>query len=292
MVLKKERKMPVKRFLAPFCILALAVIACGVTVDLGTSPSGTSAHQLTGVDQVSTMVEQTLQALTQEALSATPANTPTPDGTATPVNTPLPPTLSVSLATNCYAGPSTHYGFVITIYPGTTVAVVGKDTADNYWVIDVPGYPGTVCWLSGQYANLSGDTADLSAPATTMILYALSAPDHLRISCNRPTQPRPAWTPFPTPGAGTPWPHHPGNGWQGGNGWHGSGGSVVFSWRNTDPDQTGLRVYRDGYRVATLGGGATSYSDGWHGGGGTYGVQAFNSTEISSIETISTGNCR
>jgi len=278
--------MIVRKLLALFGVLALVTLACGFTVDLGGSSSGTPTPTLSDPDQVSTMVVQTLDALTQEALLATPADTSMPIATETPVNTPLPPTLSVGIATNCYAGPSTHYGFVITIYPGTTVTVVGKDIADNYWVIDVPGYPGTVCWLSGQYASVSGDTVDLSAPATTVILYALSSPDDLRISCSRPS--RPAWTPFPTSGPGTPWPHHSGN-WQGGHGWQGGGGSVVFRWRNTDPDQTGIWVYRDGYRVATLGGGATSYSGGW---GGTYGVQAFNSTAKSGIETISTGDCR
>jgi hypothetical protein len=273
----------VRKLLALFGVLALVTLACGFTVDLGTSSSGTSTPTPSGPNQVSTMVAQTLQAFTQEALLATPAETATPIATAAIANTALPTTLSVSVATNCYAGPSTHYGFVITIYPGTTVTVVGKDIADNYWIIDVPGYPGTVCWLSGQYASLSGDTTDLSAPATTTILYALSAPDDLRISCHRPA-------PQPTPGPGTPWPHHY---W--GGGWQGGGGSVVFRWRNTDPDQTNVLVYRDGYRVATLGGGATSYSDGggWDGRwGAAYGVQAINSYAVSSIETIDTGNCR
>jgi len=277
--------MTVRKLLALFGIFALITLACGFTVDLGGFSSGTSTPTPSGPNQVSTMVAQTLQAFTQEALLATPAETATPPATEAIPNTALPATLSVSVATDCYAGPSTHYGFVITIYPGTTVTVVGKDTADNYWIIDVPGYPGTVCWLSGQYASVSGDTADLSAPATTTILYALSSPDNLRISCSRPPMP----TPFPTPGPGTPWPHHSWNGWQGG------GGSVVFRWRNTDPDQTNVLVYRDGYRVATLGGGATSYSDGggWNWRGGvTYGVQAINSYAVSSIETISTGDCR
>jgi hypothetical protein len=272
--------MAVKKLLALFCILALAMLACGVTVDLGTSSrTSTPTSSLSSSDQVSTSVAQTLQALTQEAFLATPANTSTPTPTATITNTPMPPTLSVSVATDCYAGPSTHYGFVITIYPGTTVTVKGKDPGDNYWIIDVPGYPGTLCWLSGQYASVSGDTTDLSVPATTTILYALSEPDHLHISCYRPAPP-------PTPGPGTPWPHH----------WGSGGGRVVFSWRNTEPTQTNVRVYRDGYRIATLGGGATSYTDddfgswGWH-GGMTYGVQAVNSYAVSSIETIDTGNC-
>ncbi|HUH96787.1 MAG TPA: hypothetical protein VLZ89_05475 [Anaerolineales bacterium] len=275
----------IEKLLALFCILASVTLACSFTVDLGSSPASTPTHPVTGMDQVSTMVAQTLQALTQEALAATPANTSTPTATATPTNTPLPPSLSVSVATNCYAGPSTHYGFVITIYPGTTVTVVGKDPADNYWIIDVPGYPGTLCWLSGQYAAVNGDTIDLSVPATTVIVaYTLSEPTNLRVSCTRNNWPTPTGTPP----------------WHGGGRWGGGQETAVLRWRNTDPDQTGVRVYRDGHRIATLGRGATSYTDsfsgwgwGWHWDDGvTYGVQAFNSYEVSSIVSVDAGNCR
>jgi hypothetical protein len=157
--------MRVNKLLALFCIGAMAMVACSVTVDLGASPSSTSTQQNTEVNQVPTMIAQTMQALTQTALFDSPANTSTPTATATASGTSMPLTLSVSVATNCYTGPNTNYGTVITIYPGTTVTVVGKDTADNYWVIDVPGYPGTTCWLSGRYASLSGDISDLPAPA-------------------------------------------------------------------------------------------------------------------------------
>ena len=65
--------MTVKKLLALFCILALAMLACGVTVDLGTSSSNsTPTSSPSGSGQVSTMVAQTLQALTQEALLTTP----------------------------------------------------------------------------------------------------------------------------------------------------------------------------------------------------------------------------
>ena len=176
--------MPTKRLLAVFCIFALVTLACGITVDLGTSSSNASTPTSSGVNQVSTMVAQTLQALTQEALSLPrpilPHCSPHP---LRPI-LPLPPILSVSVATNCYAGPSTHYGFVITIYPGMTVAVIGKDMADNYWIIDVPNYPGTICWLSGQYASVDGNTNNLSAPATPAVsIYTLNEPTNLRISC-------------------------------------------------------------------------------------------------------------
>ena len=158
--------MRLNKLLALFCIGAMAMVACSVTVDLGTSPASTPTQQDPAVNQVPTMIAQTMQALTQTALFDSPANTSTPTATATASGTPMPSTLSVSVATNCYTGPNTYYGLVTTIYPGTTVTVFGKDTADNYWIIDVPGYPGTTCWLSGRYASLSGDISDLPAPAT------------------------------------------------------------------------------------------------------------------------------
>jgi len=278
--------MTVKKLLTLFCILALVTLACSFTVDLGASPSSTPTNQLTGMDQVSTMVAQTLQAFTQEALLATPANTATPTITPTPTqtNTPIPSTLSVSVATDCYAGPSTHYGFVITIYPGMTVTVIGKDSTDNYWIIDVPNYPGTLCWLSGQYASVTGDTNALPAPATPVIsIYTLDEPTNLRVSCTRHNWPTPTGTPT----------------WHNGHGWQGGDATVVLHWRNTDSSQTGVRIYKDGYRVTTLGGGATSFTDnfsgwgwGWNWGDGTtYGVQAVNSYAVSSIVTIDTSNC-
>jgi hypothetical protein len=270
---------PSQKFLS-FCILALTMLACSLTVDFGGLPSSAPpTPTLSGMDQVSTMVAQTLQALTQQARPAIPTETSTPTLTLTPTNTPMPPTLSVSAATNCYAGPSASYGFVITIYPGVTVTVIGKDTADNYWVINVPNYPGTVCWLSGQYASVSGDTSDLPAPATPMISnYTLSEPANLRVSCTSQTI---SSTPTPWWGSSVQW-------------------TVVLRWRNTDPDQTGVRIYRNGHRIATLGPHSTSYTDvvgGWGWGwdwrddGITYGVQAFNSNEVSSIVTISVYHC-
>lgn len=268
---------PLKKIFLLFGI-ALIGLACSVTVDLGApSSNATQTPTLTGIQQVSTMVAGTLEVFTQEALSATPANTPTPSLTPTPTNTPLPPTLSVSVATNCYAGPSAYYGLVITIRPGITVTVEGEDAADNYWIIDVPNYPGTVCWLSGQYASVSGDTSNLPAPATPAASnYTLSEPRNLRVSCSS------------TALSSTP---DPDDYWWGNNA---SQWTVVFRWTNTDNDQTGVRVYRNGRQIATLHAHASSYTDTFvHFGHRdvTYGVQAFNNSEVSSIVTIEVHHC-
>lgn len=260
--------MPVRTFLVLSCILTLAILACGISVDLGTGPSVSPTQGFSREDQISTMVAQTLQAFTQQALSATPANT------ATPTNTPLPPTLSVSAATDCFAGPRTNYGFVITLRPGTIVTVVGQDIADNYWIIAVPGYPGTVCWLSGQYTQVSGETANLPAPATPELsTYTLSEPRNLRLSCS-------SESPWGTP---EPW-------WHDASEW-----TVVFRWTNTDPDQAGVRVFRNGRQIAFLGGHANSYVDSfimkWH-HDVTYGVQAYKNRQVSSIVTIEMRHCK
>lgn len=264
---------PLKRSLALLCVLTLLMLACSVTVDLGSWPFGTSTAQLPLQDRVATSVAQTMQALTQTAQSATPANTPLPTATATATTAAVPATLSVSVATNCYAGPRTNYGFVITIYPGTTVTLEGKDTGDNYWIIDVPGYPGTLCWLSGQNASVTGDIGSLPSPATPVpSLYTLSEPKNLRVSCSGESD------------AGSDW-------------WHSDTEmTVVFRWTNTEPHQAGVRVYRNGYRVATLGGHGSSYTDttSFHGRHHdlTYGVQAFSGTAVSSIVSINVGRCR
>jgi len=244
-----------RRFLALLFILALAILGCGFSVDLGTP-------MLFLQDHVATQVAQTLEAFTQQALMAIPTSTPLPSATATPSQPPLPPTLSVSAATECRSGPSGKYGLVITIRPGTIVTVVGKDVLDNYWIIAVPGYPASVCWLSGQYAQLSGDTANLPSPATPQpSMYVLSEPRNLRISCSSADD---DWT-------------------------------VVLSWTNTEPDQAGVRVFRNGRQIATLGSGARSYTDASvhhrRQRSLTYGVQAYNGKWVSSIVGISLRRC-
>ncbi len=267
---------PTRRFLGLFCILALAGLACGVSVDLGTQPSGSATSQSPLQEQVATGVAQTVQAFTQEAPSATPTSIPSLTATPTLVPFSVSPSLSVSVATNCYAGPSTKYGFVITLRPGVTANVVGKDVADNYWIIDAPGYPGTVCWLSGQYVSLSGDTANLPAPATPVIsTYTLDEPRNLHASCTSSSS--------SSHGSDDDWKEEDTK-------W-----TVVLQWHNTAPDQTRVRVFRNGHLIDVLGAHASSYTDvftsSWH-HDLTYGVQAYSSTAVSSIVTVDVNRCK
>lgn len=91
-----------------------------------------------------------------------PTETATPEFTSTPelTSTPSVPTVSVSVNTNCRTGPSTQYDLVGGLNVGQTAEVVGKNSAvANYWVVRLSG--GAVCWLWGQHATVSGNTANL-----------------------------------------------------------------------------------------------------------------------------------
>ncbi len=372
---------PTRRFLGLFCILALVGLACGLSVDLGpqTAVNPTTAGSIQ--DAISTGVAQTLQSITQQVPSPTLTVTPTATETATPPSQPA--TLSVSVATNCYAGPGSSYAYVITLSPGVIAALEGQDPADNYWIIEVPGAPGSVCWLWGQYASVSGNTAFLYLPPTpVLVTYTLDEPRNLRASCmaeyssggdggwwdggppwSHPTPtptktpwvsptpwahktPRPEKTPWPTrtpSGDGWPWDggSHGGGDWQHGHGsdlangtplpsptpevyatpaaigpesqgeqpladgapqWasysgrnHINSWTVELKWKNIDPYQTAVQIYKNGRRIDTLGKNASSYTDTISGDWNddiTYGVQAYSSWAVSGIVSIDVGRCK
>ncbi len=295
--------MAFKRFLSAALAIAAATVLCGAAVDL-------QRAQLVRPEVAPALIAETLAALQEQLLSATPTSTlppvdtptiaasaavtltdtpsptPTPTDspsptstdtpsstpTETPTNTPTPPSLSVSAATNCYAGPSNRYGLVYTMRPGITALLIGMDAADSYWIISVPGYPGTVCWLSSQYAQVTGDTGSLPSPATPLASnYTLSEPKNLRISCSS--------VPYT------------GDADDDASAW-----TVVLRWTNTEPNQTGVRLYRYGRQIATLGSHASSYTDyfihyDFH-SGVRYGVQAVNAGAVSSIVWIHMNSCR
>lgn len=86
----------------------------------------------------------------------------TPQFTSTPGSTPTPsvPTVTVSQNTNCRTGPGTEYDLIGGLLVGQSAEVVGKNSASGYWIIKTPGSSGT-CWLWGQFATVSGNTAGL-----------------------------------------------------------------------------------------------------------------------------------
>ena len=264
---------PNKKTLTAFSILTVMALACGMSVDLGTNPAATATSGASGLNQVATVVAQTLQAYTQQA----PAVTATPSPTGTPVPTTTPPTLTVSTDTICYAGPGTNYGMVITLHPGTIAVVLGKNTAVNYWLIATPNYPGSTCWLSGQYATISGDASNLSeATPVPVNTYTLSEPRALNVSCSS------------QPITDDDHHHHDGD--------HNNSAdwTVNLRWKNTEPNAYSVYVYRNGRLIDTLGAHGSSITDEFRHRRHqtvTYGVQAVKGLEVSSIVTIDVRHC-
>jgi hypothetical protein len=140
----------------------------------------------------------TVTALAQALATPTPPpvlDTPTPEFSPTPAFTPTPsvPTVTVSVDTNCRTGPSTQYDRIGGLLVGQSAEVVGKNTATNYWIIRTPGGSGT-CWLWGQYATVSGNTANLPeypvpptpTPKATDTPTATSTPSNTPTATNTP----------------------------------------------------------------------------------------------------------
>ncbi len=125
-------------------------------------PSGQSTEAPTDLDLALTITAQSLL-LTPGGFTPTPEFTATPGPTSTPgfTSTPTVPEVTVSTNTNCRTGPGTQYDLIGGLNVGQTAVVVGKNTSTNYWIINNPGKSGT-CWLWGEYATVSGNTAGLT----------------------------------------------------------------------------------------------------------------------------------
>lgn len=147
----------------------LVIIACVVP---GIAPPDTTS--------ISTSAAQTVIAgLTQYAPSAAlptafetpiftstpqpPTLTPTQTSTATlsVTFTPLVPQISVSVPTNCRNGPGKVYELVGALLVGDVAQIYGRDPTGKYWYIPNPNKKGQFCWVWGEYATLSGNTAFL-----------------------------------------------------------------------------------------------------------------------------------
>ena len=199
--------------------LLIAILACNVP----------SAPKTAQPDLAGTITAQAV------VLQQGPSSTPAPVDTATPAFTATPsvPEVTVSAATNCRTGPGTVYDLIFTMNPGQSAQIVGKDTPDNYWIINNPA--GGTCWLWGQYAVVSGNTAPL--------------PDY-----PAPLTPTPAEPAAP-------------KGLKGSTTCTASGTLFVenvhvdLSWTDVATNEDGYRIFRNDKLLATLGANSTSFGD-------------------------------
>jgi len=216
-------------------------------------------------DLAGTITAQAAQIATALAASLVPTLTPTI--TLTP--TPTVPTVQVTSGTNCRTGPSKIYDYVLSFDVGMTAEIIGKDTPANYWIIKMPN--GVTCWLWGQNAVVSGNPdriPEKPAPPTPTPAGAPAAPSNLYASKTCP--PLFDYSGIPP--------------------------LVYVHWLHVGDNESGFRVYRGGYLLATLGANETSYENSYTDydaslGAETYGVEAFNDMGASTREQVETEDC-
>jgi uncharacterized protein YgiM (DUF1202 family) len=242
---------PIQKLIAVSCMLTFVMTACNIGVK---PPSASNVN-----DVAATIVAQTLQAVTESAVKGQTENTPTsavPRATqATATST--TPILTINNPTNCRSGPGTNFQLITAFNPGTRLTILGKDTADNYWLVQLPQSQDT-CWASGEYATASGSFASL--PDVT-----------------------------PTAGAASGVPARPGSlfyQWQGPC----SSLTTTLNWTDNANNETGYHVYRDNTLIADLPANSTSYTDTTSvplGATVTFSVEAYNAIGASPQRTIS-----
>lgn len=111
---------------------------------------------------------------TLELPTATASLSPTPE----PSGTPTTPQISVSFDTFCRLGPGIAYEKVGILLVGETTDIIGRHATGQYWYVRNPDIGIEFCWMSGEYASISGNTAVLlvhtpppSAPPEVNVFY-------------------------------------------------------------------------------------------------------------------------
>jgi hypothetical protein len=152
-------------------------------------------------------IEQTSAAAATQTARADPlfgVKSPTPTLTRVPSMTPLPTYTAVVFVTlvrvtkntNCRAGPGSVYPAVGALKVGEVAEAVGRSADAKYWIIRNPDRPGQTCWLSGQYATLTGAAGALRV---------LTPPPTPKPTRTNTPKPKPTRTPVkPTATSSTP----------------------------------------------------------------------------------------
>ena len=267
-------------------LLVFSILACNISA----SPNNLQTEAAATITALMAMQQTptgTLQASTGTLES--PAATFTPSGVQ----------VSVTSTTNCRTGPAVYYDLVLTMDPGQTLPVIGKNASMNYWIVSNPA--GGTCWLWGQNAVITGNTNSLpeypAPPAPT----------------SKPTRtPKPSATPtfkfkpFPLtfivhlPGAPTNLLGSRTNPCD--SGFNGATPiwieAYTLTWTDNATDETGYRVYRNGSLVDTIAANSTHYSNTFEydqGTGGplydTFGVEAYNNFGASPRPTWDINRC-
>ena len=155
-------------------VLILVILACNMPVfisptqDPGVAYTSAALTVAAAVNQTMASTQnlqppgtQTFTPVVLDTLAPIPTLTATLSPTASLTATTSIPMISVSVDTNCRVGPGKAYDYVGGLFIGQTAEVYGKNPGGDYFYIRLPENPGIYCWVTGQYATLTGNTSVL-----------------------------------------------------------------------------------------------------------------------------------
>jgi hypothetical protein len=160
-------------------ILLLTSLACAQSLPVPTlDPNAASTAIVETI--VAIQLQGTASALPASDATVTliPTVSPVPPPTEAFTPTPEKPSISVSVDTFCRTGPGRDYEKVGILLVGETTEIVGRHATGQYWYVRNPDVGADFCWMSGEYASISGNTLVLlvqtppaAAPADFEITY-------------------------------------------------------------------------------------------------------------------------
>ena len=152
------KKSPIILFII---VLWLASLACGQTVTVPTIDP--NAAQTAIVETLVAMDGQappsgfdaTNPAAELATVTSLPSLTPPPTGTS------AIQMITVSVDTFCRVGPGKDYEKVGILLVGETTEIVGRHATGQYWYVRNPDVGVDNCWISGEFATITGNTLTL-----------------------------------------------------------------------------------------------------------------------------------
>ncbi len=232
-----------RALLSLLLITMFALAGCS----LRTAPTATG---LTVEQLAATIAAATINA--EHQATATAAVTPTvPAATAT-----IMPTLFISApSASCRSGPGPDFRVITAFNAGTTLNLVGRDSADSYWVVQDPA-SHSQCWIQIQDGTAAG-SFDLLPQMTPQVSTQNGSAKPIALR----------WPFFCTYDANT-----------------GYSVTVELSWMDPAQDANGFRVFRGNTEIADLPATTTTYKDTTNVPANTvviYSVAAYNDSGMS-----------
>jgi SH3 domain-containing protein len=235
----------------PIQIFAGVLVLAGLACNLGLPAPAPSDPR----DAAGTIVAMTLQAQGLPTSAGLIAETPTSASPVPPTPTFSRPILYINQNANCREGPGNNYKVVTSFTAGTSVDMLAKDSADSYWVIQIPGGTDT-CWVAAEFASPGGDYQGL--PEVTPEAAAKDVPArpgslYFNYYCDNTSV------------------------------------TTTLTWADIAGNENGYRVYRLGALIADLPANTTTYTDTAEVAFGTpltFSVEAYNEVGPSPQRTV------